>query len=139
MSEENFAYIEKNLQSLATDGGNEKTMEKISTRMSHFEQAIEAEKKQDEVAREINQQGLILLKQKRSGEALDKFREAISTMPDNPNYLLNGAQMILLDDGMRSDPELMAEARHWMQGIDLKQRDARRPLYLMLRGRLPNG
>jgi len=139
VSEENFAFIEESLQSLSSSDGNEKSIAKITTRMKDFKQAIETEKKQDEIAREINQQGLFLLKQNQSQQAMDKFREAIDIMPENPNYLLNAAQMILLDDNMRDDSKLMTEARSWMQRINLKPRDQRRPLYMMLRGRLPNG
>ncbi len=138
ISEEACAYIEENLRELESATNDEKPLKKISERMGDFKQTIEQARKQDGVARGINQQGILLLKQKDTHAALIKFREAVVEMPENPTYLLNAAQMVLLDDDMRADPDFLAEARDWMQRIDLKPGDERRPLYLMLHGRLPN-
>ncbi len=113
-------------------------METINTSLDDYRQKLEQTRQQDSEARAINQKGLLLLKQNNHREALDRFREAVDAMPENPTYLLNAAQMVLLDDDMRAEPKLMAEARAWIQRIELQREDERRPLYLMLRARLPN-
>ena len=138
LSDDDRGYIAGRLDGLDGSGKNEAVKSRIAERLCEMEQAAAERRQQDQVAREINQRGLALHRQKKPAQALEQFREAVATMPDNPTYLLNAAQMVLLDRELRNDTDLMREARGWMQRVSLARDDERMPLYLMLKGRLPN-
>lgn len=138
ISETEFDYIVNNVKKLEEDPVNEKHFNKISSRLDVIKQEIKLQQENDKSAKSINRQGLKLAQQRQSLEALDKFKEAIKLMPQNPDYSLNAAQIILLNDDLKNDPERVEEARSFLTSLSLKNSGKRWRLYKKLMSYLPD-
>ncbi len=147
LSENQADSIAKHLQSFAQDKSIDKYLEQISSRVKVITEQIKAEKKDAEktpdkavMAKKANSEGIQLSKQGQHQGALMKFREAIDISPGNINYLLNAAQIIIEYKELNSDPEIVKEARQYLQvQIHMDKSDIRWKRYQKLVERVTNG
>ncbi len=146
LNEKQASSIDKHLQSFSDDSSNDKSLSKIASRLSVIKEEIKAkeesaDKTQDKslIARELNAAGIQLTKNERYLEALGKFREAIKTAPENMNYLLNAAQVILENKELKCSLDKKKEARHYLvEVIKIEETDVRWKRYQKLLSRVTN-
>ncbi|MCP4078517.1 MAG: response regulator [Gammaproteobacteria bacterium] len=143
LSEKQADTISKNMKSFAQEKSTDKYLDQISSRIDIINQEIKVEKQapgQAVIAKKANAEGIQLSKQGHHLEALIKFREAIKILPDNINYLLNAAQIIIEYKELNSDPETVKEAMHYLQEkIHMDESDIRWKRYQKLLERVKNG
>ncbi len=136
ISEKDYANIRGDLETLNASDNGTKSLEKIHGRMQSLKVEIAQHEKNEKSAREVNREGLDLAKQKDLVGALDRFREAIKLMPQNPNYKLNAAQILLTDNSNNS--AAINEARAYLESINLEHTGKRWRLYRKLKEYLPD-
>jgi tetratricopeptide (TPR) repeat protein len=115
--------------------------------MNVIKEEIKVRKKEDEIkvdqlkiAKKTNSEGIQLSKKGQHQEALLKFREAIEILPENINYLLNAAQIIIEYKELNSNADNVIEARHYLQDlISMDETDIRWKRYQKLLERVSNG
>ena len=147
LSEEQATSIDKHLESFTEDGSTDKYLNQISSRMNVIKEEIKVRKKEDEIkvdqlkiAKKTNSEGIQLSKKGQHQEALLKFREAIEILPENINYLLNAAQIIIEYKELNSNADNVIEARHYLQDlISMDETDIRWKRYQKLLERVSNG
>ncbi len=138
--------LAEQLERLAEDPALVKTVDKARSGLQAQQQRRQQEQAEIESvadrpasAREVNREGMALARQRDLPAALEKFRRAVRLCPDNPNYRLNAAQIILESPALKTDPSSIEEARGYLDhGFDgLAPQDPRWKRYQTLRGRLP--
>ena len=80
-------------------------MERLETQLDQRHEQIKLHQQQDQDAQAINAEGLKLARERKTEEALEKFRRAIE-VPHNHDYALNAAQIILGTEDLKHQPEL---------------------------------
>jgi tetratricopeptide (TPR) repeat protein len=138
ISEQDYGLIRGDLKKFDGDDSNNKSLEKINSRMQVIKQEIVQHEQNDKSARAVNREGLDLARDKNIPQALDKFREAIRLMPRNPNYKLNAVQLLLTDPNLKTDANAIAEAREYLDTINLEHTGKRWRLYRKLKEFLPD-
>ena len=138
ISESTYDYIQNNMQLLKESNIEVEELSQIDGQLEISKQAIETEKRGKIIADELTQEGLILIKQSRKDEALEKFREVLTHNARDSTYLFNPAQLILLDNEMKQDPGLRKEAKKYLGAISLKPDDKRKSLYSLLKSKVEN-
>ncbi len=138
VSNEDLAYIEGKLAALGETGALDNQLERLAPAMDKIRERTRQDEQDDQSARSINIEGLDLARQQQPLLALDKFRQASSLMPENPNYALNAAQIILTSDDLKKDPECVDEARSYLASLSLEHSGERWRLYKKLMGYLPD-
>ncbi len=140
ISTEQLKSIDQNMKNL----GEDKSADLISSHLSKIKENIEiaqnvVEKPVDPgiLARQVNAEGLNLTSQGKHFEALLKFREAIKISPDNVNFMLNAAQIIIEKEMLFKQAKLKEEARMLLQDkISIDESDIRWNRYQKLLSRI---
>ena len=138
LSEADYAHIQGDLEQLGDGDNGAPSLSRINSRMDVLKVEIAEHDKKEKSAREVNREGLELARQNDMERALDKFREAIRLMPQNPNYKLNASQILLTGQGFSDKPESISEARGYLDSIDLEHTGRRWRLYRKLKEYLPD-
>ena len=81
---------------------------------------------------------MLLAKQQKPLEALNKFKQAMRVYPQNLNALLNASQLIIEHKQLNSDPERVQEAKQFLTGIKIDESDIRWKRYQNLLGKVSN-
>ena len=138
ISEQEFETIANNVQTLNSANADEKRLDKISSHLDGHKESIAREKVNDKSARQVNREGLTSARANQPAKALEKFREAINLMPQNPDYKLNAAQIILTQQSMLNDPAIVDEARRYLDSMSLQHTGTRWRLFRKLKEMLPD-
>jgi DNA-binding response OmpR family regulator/Tfp pilus assembly protein PilF len=134
------------LQQFEDDPALAKVLDKARSGLSAVQQRLQQEQADIESlsdrpasARSVNREGMALAKARDLSAALEKFRRAVRLCPDNPNYRLNAAQIILESPQLKTDPSSINEVRDYLaRGFEgLAPDDPRWKRYQTLLGRLP--
>jgi DNA-binding response OmpR family regulator len=133
-----FEHIQQNLNKLGDKKANKRVLGKISNRMKTMKEKIKEWQDNEALAIGINRIGMAYAKKKQLKEALDKFREAYKLSPKNQNFALNAAQLILMQDEFKNDPQLINEARSYLDTLSFENSGAHWKLYTELIGYLPD-
>ncbi|MDJ0832264.1 MAG: response regulator [Gammaproteobacteria bacterium] len=138
ISSEDLAYIDAKLAHLGESGSFETQLQKLTPSMENIRHRTRQDEEDDQSARSINIEGLELAKQQQPLLALDKFRQASNLMPENPNYALNAAQIILTSEELKQDAAHVDEARALLASLALEHSGERWRLYKRLMEYLPD-
>ncbi len=144
LTSEESKLIENNLNLLEPSKATEKYLKQLSARLNIKKKQLKTTTEKEPIAEEdvsaqaTNAAGIELTKQSRPLEALARFRESISLVPNKNSYLLNAAQVIIESDMLLSDINLKTEAENYMREVNLKQSDPRWERFNMLNKRLSN-
>ena len=133
---EDLAYIEGQLSVLGENPAIENNLQQLAPQIDKVRHRIQQDQEKDESARSINSEGLVLAKQQQPLQALEKFRQASRLMPENPNYALNAAQIILVNDELKDDPGHIDEARALLASLSLEHSGERWRMYKKLKEHL---
>ena len=91
------------------------------------------------VAKKVNKEGLELVSKSKHVLALGKFREAIKMAPENVSFALNAAHVILMTPSLCNLPNLILEARQYLEKSDYSDENSiRRQRYKDLLDKLNN-
>ncbi len=146
LDEEKSEALAAQLEQLGDDPALATSVEKAKAGVSALQQRLQQERADIEGiadrpagAREVNREGMALAKTRDLPGALEKFRRAVRLCPDNPNYRLNAAQIILESHQLKTDPSSIEEARDCLaRGFEgLAPDDPRWKRYQTLLARLP--
>ncbi len=146
LDEQRLGKIRQRLEQFDDDPALASALEKARSGAERLQQRLQKELAELEGvadrparAREINREGMALAKQRDLPGALERFRQALRLCPDNPNYRLNAAQIILESPQLKTDSATINEARGYLdQGFSgMAPDDPRWKRYQTLRARLP--
>ncbi len=146
LDEQRLAHVHQRLEGFGDDRTLNSALEKARSGAERLQQRLQQERSELEGitdrparAREINREGMTLAKQRDLPGALERFRQALRLCPDNPNYRLNAAQIILESPQLKTDNATINEARDYLDhGFSaMAPDDPRWKRYQTLRARLP--
>ena len=138
ISQQDFEQVQSHLQQLNGDALDTRMLEQLDTELKHRGEQIKQHQQQDESAQSVNAEGLKLAKQRQPELALEQFRKAVSLAPHNHNYMLNAAQIILLTEALKEQPDLFTEACRYLDGLNLENSGNRWRIYKKLTGMIAN-
>ena len=153
--------INCNLQTLVHDEKTSKYVAGISTKLEQFQEELKQIPKTSStsapiietlppdslfsdsdllmVAKKVNKEGLELVEKNKHVLALGKFREAIKMAPENVSFALNAAHVILMTPSLCNLPNLILEARQYLEKSDYSDENSiRRQRYKDLLDKLNN-
>ena len=133
-----FNEIQKDLDGLGDRKETEGVLGRISNRMEAMKNEIEEMEKNEALAIGINRIGMAYAKKNQLKEALDKYREAYNLFPKNQNFALNAAQLILMNGELKNDPQLIKEARSYLDTLSFENSGTHWKMYKELTGYLPD-
>lgn len=149
LSAEQLSSIDRHLTELNTAESpvNVKGLDEINHRLEVFREKLKSEEvassdsvDKKKLAKQINAEGMALAKQGVPLMALHKFHTAMKLEPENLNFVLNAAQIILEHEELNKNPELREEARYYLfETLSIDESDIRWKRYQKLMSRVMNG